>query len=211
MHIAEGIAPLPLAAAGFALAAGGLAIGLRQLRDETIPRAALVCAAIFVASTLIRLPLGASSVHPVLNGLAGLLLGWAAVPVFVVSLLLQALLFQFGGLSTLGINTVTMAAPALLAHYVFRRPLAHCASAAGAARIGAGATAAALALAFALWAGALVLSGRHFATVAGLALVPHLGLMAVESIFAGFLVSFLWRVKRDALVDPAPTRPGGSP
>ena len=47
--------------------------------------------AIFVAS-LVHVPVGPSSMHLVLNGLLGLLLGWAAFPAILVGLLLQAVL-----------------------------------------------------------------------------------------------------------------------
>ena len=55
--------------------------------------------------------------HLILNGLLGLLLGWAAFPAILVGLALQALLFQYGGLIVLGVNTFNMAMPAVVCHY----------------------------------------------------------------------------------------------
>ncbi|WVM89838.1 energy-coupling factor ABC transporter permease [Halopseudomonas pachastrellae] len=74
-----------------------------------MPLAALLGAAFMVASTL-HMPVGVGSVHLILNGLAGLLLGWAVFPLFFVALLLQAALFSFGGFTVLGANLLIMAA-----------------------------------------------------------------------------------------------------
>ncbi len=72
----------------------------------------MLAAAFFVAS-LIHVPIGPSNVHLILNGIVGLLLGWAAFPAILIALVLQAMLFQYGGISTLGVNTIIMALPAV--------------------------------------------------------------------------------------------------
>ncbi len=119
MHISEGVLSPAVLAGGAALAAAGTAIGLKKMDYEAIPRVAILSAAFFVA-TLIHVPVGPVGLHLVLNGLMGLLLGWLAVPAILIALFLQALLFQFGGLTVLGVNTVTMALPAVICFYVFR-------------------------------------------------------------------------------------------
>lgn len=194
MHITEGIAPVTIAASGAAIAAAGVTIGLRTLRDEQIPRAALMASAIFVASLLVRLPFGPTSVHPLLNGLAGLVLGWTALPVFLVVLFLQALLFQFGGITTLGINTVTMGVPAVVCYYLYAHRVRRCASERSAFLLGTAAGATALVLSFVLWSAALLLSGRSLTVIVKLSLVPHVGLMVVEGLITGFMVAFLVKV-----------------
>jgi cobalt/nickel transport system permease protein len=118
MHISEGVLSPPILIAGAGLAAAGVAIGLRKLETEEIPSVGILSAGFFVAS-LVQVPIGPASVHLVLNGLLGLLLGWKAFPAILVGLALQALLFQFGGLTTLGVNTVNMALPAVLCYYLF--------------------------------------------------------------------------------------------
>lgn len=65
------------------------------------------------------MPIGFSSAHLILNGLLGVVLGWAAFPVIFVALLLQAVLFQFGGFTVLGVNTATMGLGALAAYGIF--------------------------------------------------------------------------------------------
>ena len=81
MHIAEGILTATPAGQGVLLvgtiaAAAGTMIGLRRLDEEHIPKAAVLGSAFFVASA-IQVPMCGSSVHLVLSGLMGLVLGWA--------------------------------------------------------------------------------------------------------------------------------------
>jgi cobalt/nickel transport system permease protein len=124
MHLADGVLGLPTLALASVGAAAGIALGLRRVTPQTLPVAALFAAVFFVIGT-IHIPIGVGSVHLVLNGLIGLLLGWLAFPVIFVALLLQALLFSFGGIAVLGANTLLLAAPAVLAHYLLRGLLEH--------------------------------------------------------------------------------------
>ncbi len=70
-----------------------------------------VLSSVFFIASLIHVPVGPSAAHLILNGVCGLLLGWMAFPAILVGLALHALLFQFGGLTTLGVNTFNMAFP----------------------------------------------------------------------------------------------------
>ncbi len=167
-------------------------------------------AAIFAASVVVRLPLGPSAVHPVLNGLAGLVLGWAAVPAFLVSLFLQALLFQFGGITTLGINTVTMGFPAVLVYAVFGRGLRSAGPGRSAFLLGFGAGMTAVVVSFLIWAGVLVLCGKQLTVIAGLALGPHVAIAVIEGLFTGFITSFLARVYPAAFEMPDRIRAGSA-
>ena len=96
MHISEGVLSAPVLAGGAAFAVAATAVGLKKLTSDRIPQAGVLSAAFFVAS-LVHVPIGPSSMHLILNGIVGLLLGWAAFPVIAVALVLQAVLFQFGG------------------------------------------------------------------------------------------------------------------
>ena len=58
-------------------------------------------------------------------GILGLLLGWAAFPAILVALALQAVFFQFGGITSLGVNTTLMALPAVLCYFAFSPLLFH--------------------------------------------------------------------------------------
>ena len=118
MHISEGVLSGPVLMSGYALAAVGTAIGLKKLDYENIAQIGVLSASFFVAS-LVHVPIGPSNAHLILNGIVGLLLGWGAFPAILTALFLQAVLFQFGGITSLGVNAVIMAAPAVMGYYFF--------------------------------------------------------------------------------------------
>lgn len=201
MHIAEGILSPPVLAAGALITVAGTGIGLYRLQPDEVPKAGVLAAAFFVAS-LIHVPLGPTSAHLVLNGLLGVVLGWGAFPAILVGLTLQALFFGAGGLTVLGVNTATMALPAVLCYYLFRR-WTH--AAAGARAFGAGAAAGALAIALAsiLTAATFLATGRDFVATAIALLVAHIPLLFLEGLVTGSAVSFLQRVRPEVLRQPA--------
>ena len=88
MHISEGVLSGPVLVAGAAVAMAGAAAGLKKLELDRVAQAGMLSAAFFVAS-LIHVPVGPSSIHLILNGIVGLLLGWAAFPAILTALLLQ--------------------------------------------------------------------------------------------------------------------------
>jgi cobalt/nickel transport system permease protein len=118
VHIADTVLTRPWEAAGFAGAAALAALGAWRVRDEEIPRIALLTAAFFVASQ-VHIRVGPTSVHLLLNGLVGVVLGRRAGLAVLVGLTLQAILFQHGGYYALGINCCVMAVPALAAGGLF--------------------------------------------------------------------------------------------
>lgn len=187
MHISEGVLSPAVLVGGAALAAAGTAIGLKKMDYEAIPRVAILSAAFFVA-TLIHVPVGPVGAHLVLNGLMGLLLGWVAVPAILIALFLQALLFQFGGLTVLGVNTVIMAAPAVVAYYVFRPWLRQHGTVAAVGAFACGFTA--ILLSGLLMALALLLTGEAFWPAAQVALVAHLPVMIIEGLVTLFVFQF---------------------
>ncbi len=112
VHISDGVLTMPWIAGGFALAALLVFWSSRHIRDEEIPRIALLTAAFFVAS-LLHVRAGPTSVHLLLNGLVGVVLGRRAVLAIVVGLFLQVALINHGGFLTLGVNTgIALALPA---------------------------------------------------------------------------------------------------
>ena len=120
MHISEGVLSAPILITGATVCIAGVGIGLKKMDYDKLPRVAVLASAFFLAS-LIHVPIGPSSVHMVLNGVTGLLLGWAAFPAIMIAVALHAILFQFGGLTTLGVNTCNMAVPAIVCYYFFRK------------------------------------------------------------------------------------------
>jgi cobalt/nickel transport system permease protein len=126
VHISDGVLYWPICLSGFALMILFLGVGLRSLRpananspEEPTTWTALLTAAFFVAS-LIHVKLGPSSVHLLLNGLVGLVLGRRACLAIPIGVALQAFLLGHGGISTIGINSCIMLVPALLARPLYQ-------------------------------------------------------------------------------------------
>ena len=116
MHLAEGVLPLGQAVAWSALAAPTVYWSLRreQRTRRDTPSSSVVMAgatSLLFAGTLLPLPVpvvGATS-HVCLTPVLGLVVGVRRIvwPTFFV-LLLQAVFFAHGGLTTLGVNTLTL-------------------------------------------------------------------------------------------------------
>jgi cobalt/nickel transport system permease protein len=124
MHIPDGILPLSVTGAGYGATAVTTWFSIRKIRQKEdprrdVPKASLLTAAFFVASW-IHIPMPPTSVHLVLNGLLGALLGYYAFPAILIGLFFQAVMFGHGGLTTLGVNAMIMGLPAIVAHYIFR-------------------------------------------------------------------------------------------
>lgn len=196
MHISEGILSGPVLASGMAIAAAGTAVGLKHLDYDRIPQAAILSAAFFVAS-LVHVPIGPSSIHLILNGIVGLLLGWGAFPAILVALVLQGILFQFGGITTLGVNTVIMALPAVICYLLLARFIN------GKQRV---AFAAAFACGFlSVFLGGIVVAlslmftEEGFFEIASAVVAAHLPVMVIEGLITAFTVSFLKKVQPEML------------
>jgi ABC-type Co2+ transport system permease subunit len=119
VHISDGVLTTPWLAAGFVLAALLLALASWRIRDEEVPRVAILTAAFFVSS-LIHIRVGPTSIHLLLTGLVGVMLGRRAPLAIFVGLLMQVLLIGHGGYSTIGVNTCVMTLPALASFAIFR-------------------------------------------------------------------------------------------
>ncbi|MBN1142256.1 MAG: cobalt transporter CbiM [Deltaproteobacteria bacterium] len=191
MHISEGVLAAPVLFSGLAVAAAGTAIGLKKLSLEQTGRAGILAASFFVAS-LIHIPFGPGSVHLILNGVVGVLLGWGAFPAILTALTLQAVLFHYGGLTVLGVNTVIMALPAVVCHYLFRALVRHRPQWLTGAGFAAGLVAVLLAALMA--ALALVFSDESFLEAAWMLGVAHFPVMVIEGVVTATCVSFLNRV-----------------
>ena len=199
MHLSEGVLHTPVLLAGVALAGVGVAVGLRRLESERLPLTALFAAAFFVAGT-IHVPVGIGSVHLILNGMAGLFLGWAVFPAFLIALLLQVLFFSFGGFAVLGVNLCVMALPAVAAHYVLRGylkpgmgPVAKLFAGLGAGIIGAGGAGALASLVLALD------GGKHYQDLIALLLLSHLPVFVLDGIISYGVISLLSKMYPSAL------------
>lgn len=191
-HIPDGVLTAPILIGGAVVTACAVTVALRRLHPDQVPHAAVMAAAFFVAS-LISVPVGVSSVHLILNGLMGLVLGWAVVPAILVALVLQTVFFSFGGILVLGVNAMNVALPALLCAVVLRGPLRH-ADRRRSFVIGALAGAGAVALTGLMVCMSLALSANAFVPAAKVLFATFLPLILVEAAVTGATVSFIQKV-----------------
>ena len=212
MHIPDGILPAPGCVAGYAIAGGVTWLALKRINQTVdpqaeVPKAALLAAAFFVGSS-ISLPVPPASVHLVLNGLLGALLGWYAWLAILIGLLLQAILLGHGGLTTLGVDAVMMGVPALIAARVFqlrhrlgkplspKRSLAVFSFLAGAIGVGLAALIFFTLIIFTLPSTLDRSAEQGFLTTL---MVAHIPLIFLEGIFTTLLCFFLLRIKPELL------------
>ena len=210
MHIPDGILPTSVCLAGYATTGVATWVSLRKINQkenprESIPKASLLTAAFFVASW-IHIPVPPTSVHLVLNGLLGVVLGYYAFPAVLIGLFFQAVMFQHGGLTTLGVNATMMGVPALLAYYLFRLrnkfpedskiATGLMGFLGGAAGIGISAVVALILLITTIPSGLDIQAER--ASIFALTLA-HVPLMFIEGAFTAAVAVFLQRVKNELL------------
>ena len=127
MHISDGILPTWVLIAGWILAAllliASVSLSKREMSNinEKVPQVAVITAALFVAC-IFKIPAGPlpTTLHLMLAGFAGILLGPLAFVCIFISLLLQAILIQFGGVTVLGVNTLLMGVPAIVGWILFK-------------------------------------------------------------------------------------------
>lgn len=196
MHISEGVLSPAILGAGAVLAACGTAAGLRSLDYDRLMTVAILAAAFFVGS-LVHVPVGPASAHLILNGLVGVILGWAAFPAILVALILQSVLFQYGGITALGVNTFNMAFPAVVCFFLLRPLLTRPGSlrtlgafCCGALSVAGAGLLTALSLAF---------TDEGFLQAARLLFLAHIPVMIVEGIVTMLAVSFLAKVRPELL------------
>jgi len=200
MHLVDGIVSTPLVVSSAIIAAGAVAIGLKRVDPDDVPKIALLSAAFFVAS-VIRVPIGPGAAHLMLTGLLGLILGPMIFPAVLAGLLLQTLMFGFGGISVLGLNLLNIALPGFLAFLMFSPLLHRCPSsqviiwgaiAGGFAVIGSSL----------MVAGSLAFSGQGFWTAAKLIVLANLPVAVVEGLVVGVALSFLFKLKPGLFPQP---------
>jgi cobalt/nickel transport system permease protein len=201
-HIQDGLLSAPVLIGGAVLTAGLCARALRRAEDRDIPRAA-VLGSVFFTGSLIAFPIGPSSVHLMFSGLMGLVLGWMTVPTVLAALVLQLVLFGFGGVTTLGVNAFNIAVPGVIAGLALRGAIARASPERAALLAGAGAAAAAIGTGL-LVALALALSASAYVPAARGLVVTYLPLAAIEAVVCGAAVAYLQRARPGAWLRGAP-------
>ena len=200
MHISDGVLSAPVIAAGWAITIIFLLVTFRLKMKESdmveeIPKFSVMTAAFFVAS-LIHLPMGPTSVHPMLNGLVGIVLGPMAYIAMFVGLILQAFLFQHGGITTIGINAALVGIPAIIAFHLFKSGYDRGISE---KLLGLLCGGLAIGLSALLLVIVLISTGQEFLGLAQVAAVAHLPLILIEGILTGTIVAYIAKVKPELL------------
>ena len=198
MHISEGVLTAPILGVGAVLTFAGLAIGLKKMDYEKLPEVAVLSSVFFVAS-LIHVPIGPSAAHLILNGICGVLLGWLAFPAIFVGLTLQGVLFEYGGVTTLGVNTFNMAFPAVIMGFLCRyfiksshmpvRVVSEFVAGAGAILLSGLLVAVCLVIAL----------GESMDSAAKLVVMAHIPIMIIEGLITVFVVEFILKVQPEML------------
>ena len=199
MHISDGVLDSRVLVGGYVVAAGLTSAALSRVRHEEVPKIAVMGAAFFVSS-LLHFKVGVTSAHLTLAGLVGIVLGLPSVLALLAGLFFQAVMFQHGGLSTLGVNTVIFAAPALLASLSFAG-LSRLVGERHALRsIAAGVVSA---LAVLMGAGIVLLvlrlSGEELTGIAYVFSVAHGALSLLEGVVAFLVVRQILRLKPEMI------------
>lgn len=125
MHIPDGFVNIPVAAATYVASGGSLAYAVRRTNEELgekqVPLMGVMGAFIFAAQMLNFPVAGGTSGHLIGGALATIMLGpWAGMLIMTSVLVVQALIFQDGGLVALGANVFNMGVVAcLVGHYIF--------------------------------------------------------------------------------------------
>jgi cobalt/nickel transport system permease protein len=198
MHISEGVLTAPVLIGGGVITAAGTAMGLRKLDYDRIPEAGVISAAFFVAS-LIHVPAGPASVHLLLIGLGGVLLGWSVFPAMLVALFLQAVLFGFGGLTTLGVNTANYALPAIVCYYLFNRSIRRARSKKAVIATGAAAGVLGPVLAFGMVGTEMYIAGEEFIAAIHALFYMHIVIFVIEAFVTASAVSAVKKLEPELL------------
>ena len=202
LHVPDGVVSNGVMLATNALALAGVAVGLSKIDYERAPRVGVLASVFFVAS-FIHIDVGPFSVHLLLNGLLGFLLGWGAFPALAAALLLQAVVLGFGGVTALGANVLNVAAPAVLCYYLFAGRCRRSKTTGVAFFWGALAGAGGVAFTCLLLALLLHLSNAEsYDTAIKALLISHAPIMAIEAVVVGATAAFLYRVRPELLAAP---------
>jgi cobalamin biosynthesis protein CbiM len=128
MHMANELLSLPVAAGTFGIAASGVGIICRKIKNsltpEKLPLMGVLGGFVFAAQMVnFQLPfMPGTSGHMVGSVLLSIILGPAAAVIVMTSIVIvQCLVFQDGGLLALGCNTINMAiVPCFAGYYLYK-------------------------------------------------------------------------------------------
>jgi cobalt/nickel transport system permease protein len=211
LHVPDGFLSPSVSLLGWVVAIALLATSLKQVQadyqDRAVPLMG-VCAAFIFAAQMINFPIpGGTSGHLLGGTLAGVLLGpWAGSLVMSAVFIVQATLFQDGGITVLGSNIFLMGLIGTFGGYYLYRLIrftlgrSSWSSMAIATSVSAWASVVVAALVCAIL---LALSGTVSLNVAITAMVGwHMLIGIGEAAITLVAVSYIWRSRPDLLFDP---------
>jgi cobalt/nickel transport system permease protein len=213
MHIPDAVLSPGVAAATYAVAAGGLGYSLKRLEDQLRERATAlmgVLSAFVFAAQMVNFPIGPLPISGHLLGgvLAAVLLGpWAGAVVIGAVLIVQCLLFGDGGLTALGANFVNMGLIGAVGGYAIYAPIRRAIGGRGGVLIGAMVAAwFSVLLAAGAFSVELAASGRPgaFFQVLGWMALVHAAIGLGEAIITGLVLRFVLLTRPDLVPDAAP-------
>lgn len=194
MHISDGVLSGQICAATAVATAVIAGLVLKKTDRKDIPKIAVMTAAFFVAS-LLHIRLGPASVHLLLNGLVGVVLGLAAFPAIMIALLFQAVMFQHGGITTLGANTLIMGLPAIVSWGIFQLKRNFRGSVTALRILSFMGGSVAILLSGGLMALVLVFAGSEFIATAKVIVAAHIPVALIEGVITVLVVEFFVKVK----------------
>lgn len=205
MHISEGLLNSSgnsigstILVAGWGLTAAGLGLALWRLDERRIPMVALLSSTFFVA-TLVSFPGPFSPIHLLLCGLLGVMLGLQTIPAVFIALLLQCLMFGYGGITSLGVNTVVMALPGVICGMLFSRGI--CSPSKILVILASVATAiTGILLAVSLYLLCFLVTDKNLTTLATYTLISHIPVAVIESLVTPMIVISIRKIRPDFFV-----------
>lgn len=200
MHISEGVLNTPTVVVTTIAAVGLIVYSAKGVKSEEIPKIALMTGVFFTGS-LIHIPIGPASIHLLLSGIIGMILGRRTPISISLALILQLFLFQFGGLTSFGANVLNTSLPAMLMFWLVRPLISEKKSSQFICGVLAGSIAV---VGTVLGVGiSLVESNTQFGIGAfstiHMLVYGHIPLMIIEGIFTGFVVQFIVSVRPQIL------------
>lgn len=199
VHLSDFLMSDPWLIGGAIITAALLFWACADFPEKEIPRTALLTAAFFVSSSY-HLKFGLGSVHLLLNGLVGAILGRRMPLAIVIGLVLQAVLLGHGGYYVLGLNAAIITLPGLFSSYAFRFLLREPLTGNRAAIYGALTGSISVLLTITVHAAVLIFGGREDMRIfASSSFFAHLPLAIIEGLMLAGICRYLAVVKPEML------------
>lgn len=217
MHIPDGFVNVGTAVVTYAGSAGALAYAVRRtketLQERFVPLMGVMGAFVFAAQMINFKVAGGTSGHLLGGALVGILLGpWAGSLVLTAVLIVQAFIFQDGGIIALGANVLNMAVVGVWSGYGIYRLLHKLIPGDKGRWISSfGAAWSSVVLAAALAAIELAISGTSpLGVVLPAMVLVHMLIGIGEGLITTGVLAFLAAARRDLLDQPAEATGGAS-